>query len=113
LQGQAEAQTFLGAMYAHGRGVTQDGVEAVKWYKLAAAQGDANAQFNLGAMYDNGLGVKQDDVEAVKWSNLAAAQGDADVVKNRDIVARKMSQQQLEEAQKLSRECLARKYEGC
>ena len=43
------------------------------------------------------------------WSNLAAANGNANAVKNRDIDASKMYQQQLAAAQKSSRECLAKK----
>ena len=45
----------MGALYFKGVGVTVDKVEAVKWYKLAAAQGegDAKAQFNLGVGYVN------------------------------------------------------------
>ena len=41
--GYAVAQYNVGVMYRHGRGVPQDHAEAVKWYRLAAAQGDANA----------------------------------------------------------------------
>jgi TPR repeat protein len=29
----------LGVLYAHGRGVPQDDAEALRWYRLAAAQG--------------------------------------------------------------------------
>ena len=36
-----------GTMYANGQGVVQDSAEAVKWYKLAAAQGHEEAQTNL------------------------------------------------------------------
>jgi TPR repeat protein len=57
--------------------VVQDYAEAVKWYRLAAAQGHAAAQSNLGTMYVNGQGVVQDYAEAVKWYRLAAAQGHA------------------------------------
>ena len=113
LQGDVDAQTNLGVMYANGQGVPQHDVEAVKWYKLAAEQGYAMAQFNLGSMYYIGLGVTQDYIKAYMWNNLAAAQGDAHAVENRNIVASKMSQQQLAKAQNLSRECLARKYKGC
>ena len=64
-------------MYANGQGVTQDYAEAVKWFKLAAAQGYASAQYNLGLMYANGQGVTQDYVIAHMWSNLAALSCDA------------------------------------
>jgi TPR repeat protein len=49
-QGNATAQSALGAMYMDGHGVAQDGAEAVKWYRRAANQGSAAAQFNLGVM---------------------------------------------------------------
>ena len=61
----------------NGRGVPKDYDEAVKWYRLAAAQGNALAQNNLGVMYENGLGVPKDYDEAIKWYRLAAAQGNA------------------------------------
>ena len=76
-QGHASAQFNLGVMYDIGRGVLEDDVEAVRWYRLAADQGFANAQFNLGVMYDNGRGVPEDDAEAARWHRLAAEQGHA------------------------------------
>ena len=59
LNGYAHAQLILGLMYDNGQGVTQDYVEAVKWYQKAAEQGHAKAQYNLGLMYDKGQGVTQ------------------------------------------------------
>ncbi|MEQ1847607.1 MAG: SEL1-like repeat protein, partial [Nitrospira sp.] len=38
-QGDADAQYNLGVMYRDGHGVPQDSREAVKWFRLAAAQG--------------------------------------------------------------------------
>jgi TPR repeat protein len=64
-------------MYAEGRGVSQNDVEALQWFRRAANQGNADAQFNLGVMYANGQGVPQDEAEAVKWYRLAADQGNA------------------------------------
>ena len=112
-KGEAWAQYALGDSYRNGKGVPQDYAEAVKWYRLAAAQGNAGAQSNLGIMYDNGQGVPLDDVRAHMWFNLAAVKGDADAVKNRDIAAKKMTPQQMAEAQKLARECQARNFKGC
>ncbi len=48
--GDAEAQFNLGVRYDVGRGVPEDDVEAVRWYRLAAEQGDAYAQYDLGGM---------------------------------------------------------------
>jgi TPR repeat protein len=66
---------MLGSMFENGRGVAQDFAEAMRFYRLAAAQGHANAQFNLGIMFENGRGVAQDRAEAIQWYRLAAAQG--------------------------------------
>lgn len=55
--------------------MSQDYIEAVKWYRLAANQGYAAAQFNLGVMYAHGQGLPQNDAEALKWYRLAANQG--------------------------------------
>ena len=49
-QGHADAQSNLGIMYDHGRGVKQDAAQAFKWNSKAAQQGHANAQYNLGAI---------------------------------------------------------------
>ena len=40
--------------------------------------------------------------QAHKWFNLGATSGDADAVKNRDIVASKMTPAQIAEAQRLA-----------
>jgi TPR repeat protein len=74
-QGHGKAQNNLGVMYAKGRGVTQDFMEAVKWYRLSAEQGYATAQYNLGLMYYTSQGVTQDYAEAAKWYRKAAGQG--------------------------------------
>ena len=112
-QGYADAQFNLGTMYDNGQGVTQDYREAVRLYGLAAAQGNARAQFNLGSMYGNGQGVTQDKVYAHMWWNIAASSGHARAVKNRDIVAGRMTASQLEKAQDLARDCVAKNYKGC
>jgi len=101
-QGNAGAQFNLGYMYANGKGVTDYDAEAVKLYRKAADQGDAAAQYNLGYMYANGQGVPQNDVQAYMWFNLAAAQGNANAEEAKEIVAKRMTREQIAEAQKLS-----------
>tara|TARA_Y100001934_G_scaffold206641_1_gene244343 strand:- start:787 stop:1113 length:327 start_codon:yes stop_codon:yes gene_type:complete len=56
-QGDATAQSNLGAMHSKGHGVPQDYKTAVKWWTLAAKQRDASVPFNLGVMYRTGKGV--------------------------------------------------------
>ncbi len=105
-QGDATAQFLLGGMYEKGQGLPQDYAEAVRWYRKAADQGQPEAQFSLGTLYANGQGVPQDYVQAHKWLNLAASQPSSihdHMVKNRNLVAAKMTPEQIAEAQALAR----------
>jgi TPR repeat protein len=72
--GNAEAQRLVGMAYEEGRGVKQDAIQAVEWYRKAAEQGDAAAQNNLGVMYRLGNGVPKDLNLAVHWYQKSAAQ---------------------------------------
>jgi TPR repeat protein/SpoVK/Ycf46/Vps4 family AAA+-type ATPase len=75
-QGYAYAQFGLGWIYEHGKGVTKDVQEAIRWYRRAAEQGYAYAQYQIGACYNNGADtVLTDKEEAVRWYRLAAEQG--------------------------------------
>ena len=75
---------------------------------MAAEQGNAAAQYNIGVMYYKGQGVPQDYVQAHMWFNLAASRLEAEkrneAVKNRDIIASRMTPAQIAEAQRLARE---------
>jgi hypothetical protein len=110
-QGEAHAQFNLGVMYAEGQGVPQDYAEATRWYRLAADQGEARAQFNLGVSYAEGQGVERDYSSSYMWFNLAASRFPSSepdrrrvALNNRDLIASKMSREQIAEAQKLARE---------
>jgi len=81
-QNDARAQSTIGEMYYHGRGVPQDDSEAIRWFRLAAGQGSAPARFHLGVAYAGGHGVPQDYSEAAKWYRLAADQGYAPAMYN-------------------------------
>jgi len=112
-QGNATAQYSLAVMYDKGQGVPQDYKTAVKWYTLAAKQGKVSAQYNLGLMYAKGQGVPQGYIYAHMWFDIAASSGNKDALKNRDIVAKRMTPSQLVKAQDLDRECVRKKYERC
>ncbi len=108
-QGNADAQYNLGHLSEIGDGVPLDDAEAVRWIRLAAEQGNADAQYNLGARYAYGSGVPQDDVQAHIWYNLAASRLQTDLLRessarSRDEVAKRMTPEQIAEAQRLARE---------
>ncbi len=98
-QGEAYAQFTLGYMYQFGKGITQNYKNAAHWYQKAAEQGLASAQHNLANRHVNGEGVANDCKQAYIWESLAAAQGHKSAIKNRDIIAKKLTPQQLAEAQ--------------
>jgi len=81
-QGHTDAETNLGAMYAQGRGVAPDGLEAVRWYRRAAEAGNVRAQYSLALMYHLGEGVTKDYADAIHWYESAARQGDANAMNN-------------------------------
>ncbi|MFL6674028.1 MAG: tetratricopeptide repeat protein [Massilia sp.] len=104
LQGKADAQYVIGAMYYTGNAVPQDQKQAVAWFRKAAEQGHAEAQHALGLMYRYHVaGMPQDVVIAYMLWNLAAANGSANATEQRAAIARQMTQEQVEEAQAMSR----------
>jgi TPR repeat protein len=95
-------------------------LEAATRYRLSAKHGNRFAQLDLGMMYENGQGVLQDNTQAYKWLTIADANVDATAselkqmsASHRDSTAKKMTAQQIAEAQELARKCTANKFKGC
>jgi peptidoglycan hydrolase-like protein with peptidoglycan-binding domain len=94
------AADYRSAMFAYDRG---DHVTAVREFRPLAQQGHADSQYMLGFLYSRGEGVPQDYVQAHKWFNLAASQGSEGGAAARDEIARRMTTEQVAEAQRLAR----------
>ena len=113
-QGYASAQAELGNLYEEGRGVSkQDYAEALKWYKLSAEQGDAWGLLYMGSIYRDGHGVVKDKIKAHSWYNLSVTKGSKLGYLWRDDLAKSMTLQQINDAQKLARDCQAKQFKGC
>src|SRR5581483_5512234 len=56
-KGHAEAEFFLGRLYAKGEGVKKDEEQAARWISASAVQGYARAQVDLGERFATGNGV--------------------------------------------------------
>lgn len=110
-QGLVPAQFSLGLLYDEGKGVAQQDNLAVQWYRRAAEQGYDKAQANLGYMYGMGRGVPRDDREAYAWFSLAAIKGNQQAQRNCDLAAKKMTPNELRQAESLA-EKLRAKYGG-
>lgn len=87
--GTAEAQAWLGAMYANGDGVEVSDKTALSWYEKAASQNHAMAQANAGAMYFMGQGTEKDVDKAIKWLTAAADNGDVNGLFNLAVLCAK------------------------
>ena len=111
--GNADAQLYLGLMYATGDGVPENDKTAVMWYTKAAEQGDADKQFFLGTMYDTGTGVPENDIKAYVWWALAKANGDEGAKQNLEIVKEQMKKAQIAKAQELAAKCHASGLKSC
>ena len=81
--GNVKAQLEVGYRYLKNRDV-QNIEEAVKFFKLAAAQGNATAMYEIGKIYKDGgrlgyggqdQGFERDNAEAVKWFRRAVELG--------------------------------------
>ena len=112
-QGHSDAQLNLGYAHKNGDGVLQDYEEALNWFRTAAEQEHAFAQSTLGFMYEMGQGVLQDNASAHMWYNISGANGYELGAKNRDAIAEEMSQEAIEKAQAMARECMASDYQNC
>ena len=112
-QGDSEGQANLAKLYFDGTGLPQDYAEAFKLFQKSAAQGNVKAQRELIRIYTQGKGTKVDIVRGFMWLNIVAADGSKENAKFRDGFAKLLTPEQLEEAQKMSRECQNKDFKGC
>lgn len=102
-RGNRYAEFQLGMTYFTGQGVEKDPAKETSWYERAARQGLPAAQYNLAVNYFNGEGVPQDKVKAYAWMLLAHKGGlDTDSQDALTIMAKSMTPEQIQSAEKLS-----------
>ncbi|MDP6819821.1 MAG: hypothetical protein QF449_17550 [Alphaproteobacteria bacterium] len=92
---------FATGMNAYDRG---DYEAALRVIRPLAELGHAAAQKQLGLMYAFGQVVPQDFVQSYMWFSLSISQGGESASELRNIVAKKMTPEQIAEAEKLARE---------
>jgi TPR repeat protein len=102
----APAQFKLGICFENGQGVEKNSVEAMRWFHEAAELNDGDAQGILGDRYAAGKGVERNFEKAYAWYNLAAVTS-KEAATSRDALEKRMSPQQIAEAQKRTRELRA------
>jgi TPR repeat protein len=107
-QGHVEAQYKLGSLYQFSGDYDfpQDYKQAFYWYTKAAEQGHIFAQYKLGRLYrfSGDDRAPKDYKQAFFWYTKAAEQGHIFAKDERDKMLEKMSQSQIGEVLKLSKE---------
>jgi TPR repeat protein len=106
--GHIPAQTELARMYRTGDGVVQDFTKMMIWYERAAQQGDVGAQLFVADGYGYGYGVEPDLVEAYKWYEIAIQYWGSLAVRARDVLAEKMTDEEIAEAVRRAEDWLAK-----
>lgn len=97
--GNADAEEFIGVMYALGLGVEKDPGRAFEWYLRSAMKGHPGAQSGIGWYYELGLGMPAPDlVRAYMWYGLSAIGGDPDAAISIEEVAKKMTREEIDRA---------------
>ena len=89
---------FEAAVQAYAEGQHE---EALRRFRPLAERGDHRAQYWLGVMYLEGKGVPKDDVRAYIWLSVAAQRGNRAARIGRHTIARRMTAEQLADAEKL------------
>lgn len=99
--GSARCQYALARLLEEGHGAPPAPGEALRWYRLAAAQDDPEALMRLGFLFAIGNDdVPQDPVQAWAWFARAAAIGVPQAAGNRDRVGALLTEEERREAER-------------
>jgi hypothetical protein len=102
------AEAGLGFMYHRGLGVPVDGAKAVLYLQKAAEQGQPEGQLMLGTLYYYGRGVPQSYIHAFAWCEMAQDSGQSDAFLCRDAAIQSLSDEDLQEGNRMVAELRAR-----
>ena len=79
--------------------------------RQAAELGNADAQLEMGILYEFGYNMPKNNVTALAWYLRSAEQGNALAVKRRDQLKSHMKPDEIDAADKLSKELMTKKSE--
>ena len=94
--GSAEAQNYVGEIYAKGLGREPDYAKAAEWFQKAVAQDYKRSMINLGYLYEEGLGVQKDLPKALNLYRQASGSTDDDLVFESTVTVTEEAQAEIE-----------------
>jgi TPR repeat protein len=95
-----------------------DYATALKEWRPQAEQGISSAYINLGILYAEGKGVRKDPITAHMWYNIGSANASNGMASTlapvyRNNIERIMNPQQIAEATRRAKSCMASDYQDC
>lgn len=84
--GDPRAAFEVGQRYAEGRGVAQNWVAALEWFRRAAEADFAPAQYRLASGLEKGVAGSRDIAEAKRWYQAAAEHGNVRAMHNLGVL---------------------------
>ncbi len=114
-KGNPQAQLKIAEMLHLGHGTPQDVVRAYKYYNLAAEQGSGAAMQELATIYEHGFMIPKNPIREMMWLFVTAEMGSTVSARLIEIKRKynMITRAQDEQAQRLARECLDKKYKEC
>lgn len=103
------AAMLICSLHSFAQSKEDNSVASLAQTRAKAEMGDQDSQVRLGKIYEIGEGAPQDYVQAYKWYNIAAATGQRNAAPLRNLLAGKMTPEQIAEGQKASIEFLEAK----
>ena len=104
------AAVFILCLFVTGLSSAADDASLEKM-RLTAEQGNVDAQLEMGILYEFGSNMPKNNVTALAWYLRAADNGNALAVKRRDVLKTHLTPDEIDAAQKLSRELTPKKSE--
>jgi hypothetical protein len=104
------AAVFILCLFVTGLSSAADDASLEKM-RLTAEQGNVDAQLEMGILYEFGFNMPKNNVTALAWYLRAADNGNALAVKRRDVLKTHLTPDEIDAAQKLSRELTPKKSE--
>ena len=90
----------------------QDYRESIKWFKLAAGQGNSEAQFYISMACINGVTYKNYSI-AYMWLSVSALKNTRLAKDNLPKFIKMMTQDQINEGEKLKNVCINKNFITC
>jgi len=113
--GNESFEIMMASAYVDGYLTERNCSEGVNLYRALAAKGNEVAMNNLAGVYWKGNCMPLDYVYVYMWTSMALTRRENSFDRNfiDQLAKTKMTQSQIDEAQKLSRQCFGKKYENC